>query len=97
MTGALHVIGTRAMLRSLRPRGAPARTATRLLERLYLAPGRVISMSELIDSAYGDEIDGGAEGARVVVTQTLARLRRSGIPIETVRNRRGFRVPPRAP
>jgi DNA-binding response OmpR family regulator len=94
----LHVVSTAAVLRSLRQRrGAPARTAARVLARLYDDPGRVVTMAELIESAYSESRDGGAEAARGVIKTTLMRLRRAGVPVATVPHRRGYRVPARAP
>jgi hypothetical protein len=90
----LHRISTKAFLRALLPRTClpPAkprkpRVSARLLGTLQLQPGRLYTWAELVDSAYGDDPEGGPLNALGSIKVLLHHLRRAGYPIE--RYRRG--------
>lgn len=86
MTGALHVIGTKALLKSLKCGAGNHKMPTLMLgisTLLAASPGQVIPASTLIDWLYGDDEDGGPEWARNNIRVAIHKLRQRGVPIKT--------------
>jgi len=67
-------------------RGTAAR-ARRVFNRLALIRGAVVTLQDLIEAAYGDQLDGGPLRAKNNVRVTMFRLRRRGIRIRICRGR----------
>lgn len=70
----------------------------RLLEAVWRGKGRPVQSSRLIDAIYADDPDGGpsdvlaAKNLKVALCRLRSRLKGSGILIETVGYRQGFRL-----
>jgi len=88
MRGVLHVIGTPAMVMSLRPANLPKLMVG--VSTLLAVSGRIVSMAELVDWIYGDDPDGGPDDPEQTIRDAIRRLRRLGLPIKTHGVRRGF-------
>jgi hypothetical protein len=71
------------------PRSAGGRAwlQARVFNRLALVRGAVVTLQDLIEAAYGDQLDGGPLRAKNNVRVTMFRLRRRGIKIRICRGR----------
>lgn len=71
------------------PRSAGGRAwlQARVFNRLALVRGAVVTLQDLIEAAYGDQLDGGPLRAKNNVRVTMFRLRRRGIRIRICRGR----------
>ena len=86
MSGVLHVVGTRALVRALRRGAGNNKMPTLMLgisTLLAASPGEIVSAATLIDWLYGDDEKGGPEWAGSNIRVAIARLRRRGVPIKT--------------
>lgn len=77
----------------MRRRNRPNETASRILNKLRLECGGVVSMQQLEDAVYGHRVDGGPDYSKDTIRTTIKWLRCFGFPIETVRGR-GYRFTP---
>lgn len=66
---------------------------SRILNRLRLAAGGVVKVTELVEAVYFDRANGGPDYAASCIVLGVMALRRRGFPIQRA-ERRGYRFAP---
>lgn len=93
MTGSLHRVSTKALLRLLdRPSCTGVPVQLRMRSLFQGTPGKIFSMFEVVDYVYADQENGGPDNADQAIKSALIRLHRKGVPIVS-HGKRGWSFP----
>jgi DNA-binding response OmpR family regulator len=89
MSGELHIVGLQSFMQTLwiSPYQTKPPTQLRVWSLLSSEPGRIFSLYELLDYAYGDQEDGGPDGAAYQINLAIFKLRQKGCAIRCHRSR----------